>query len=140
MTIDVAGVQDAPTAAPDAVTTEQDTALVITAASLLANDGDVDGDVLSISSVSDPANGTLTDNGDGTYTYTPDAGYFGPDGFDYTVSDGQGGTDSATVSITVTEAVPVNDPPQAGDERGVPWPGRERRTRPHRASASAART
>ena len=43
--------------------------------------------------------GTVVDNGDGTFTYTPTAEYNGADSFTYTVSDGNGGTDSATVSI-----------------------------------------
>jgi hypothetical protein len=43
-------------------------------------------------------------------TYTPNANYFGPDSFTYTISDGNGGTDTATVSVTVTS---VNDPPVA---------------------------
>ena len=47
-------------------------------------------------------------NTDGTYTYTPNAGYHGPDNFDVTVSDGNGGSVTVTVNVTVN---PVNDIP-----------------------------
>ena len=65
--------------------------------------------------MSDPANGTAVDNGDGTITYTPDANWFGTDTFTYQVCDN--GTpslcDTATVTITVN---PVNDAPVAVDD------------------------
>lgn len=67
----------------------------------LGNDSDLDGDTLTVSSVSDPANGSVVINPDGTVTYTPDTGFVGTDTFTYTVSDGQGGTDTETVTITV---------------------------------------
>ena len=76
----------------------------------LLNDSDPDGDTLTLDSASDPAHGTITDNGDGTYTYTPDPDYNGPDSVTYTISDGNGGTDTATVTFNVT---PVNDAPDA---------------------------
>ena len=44
-------------------------------------------------------------------TYTPDAGFSGTDTFDYTISDGNGGTDTATVTITVAAALAVVQPP-----------------------------
>ncbi|QXT38501.1 Hint domain-containing protein [Gymnodinialimonas ceratoperidinii] len=76
----------------------------------LSNDSDPDGDTLTITEISDPANGTLTDNGDGTYTYEPDENYNGPDSVTYTVSDGNGNFDTATITFTVA---PVNDDPDA---------------------------
>ena len=108
--ITVSAVNDNPVAAVDAVITNEDTPLVISAASLLGNDSDVDLDTLSISSFTQPANGTLVDNGDGTFTYSPNLNYNGADSFTYTVSDGNGGTDTATVNITVSA---VNDNPVA---------------------------
>ena len=66
---------------------------MISAATLLGNDTDVDLDTLSIASFTQPANGTLIDNGDGTFTYSPTADFNGADSFSYTVSDGNGGTD-----------------------------------------------
>jgi VCBS repeat-containing protein len=63
---------------------------------------------------SGPDHGTVTVGTDGTYRYVPEPDYDGPDSFDITVSDGQGGTTTTTVHITVT---PVNDPPQAEDKQ-----------------------
>ena len=70
----------------------------------------MDLDTLSIASFTQPADGTLVDNGDGTFTYSPNADFNGADSFTYTVSDGNGGTDTATVNITVNA---VNDDPVA---------------------------
>jgi hypothetical protein len=76
---------------------------------VLANDSDPDGDPLTITNTSTPGHGTATINGS-SVLYTPTAGYFGPDSFSYTISDGQGGTASASVSITVNAPpVAVND-------------------------------
>ena len=112
VTITVTPVNDAPVAADDdAGATEEDTSKQISAASLLANDADADGDTLSVSAVTATANthGTVF-LAAGTITYTPAADYHGPAGFEYTLSDGQGGSDTGLVSLTVT---PVNDAPVA---------------------------
>jgi subtilisin-like proprotein convertase family protein len=100
----VTPVNDAPTAGDDALTTGQNTDLTFDPSTLLANDDDADGDSLAITDFTQPTSGSLVDNGDGTWTYTPNAGFFGTDTFDYTVSDGQGGTATATVTITVEQA------------------------------------
>ena len=76
---------------------------------VLANDSDPDGNVLTISAVSDPANGTAVIDTKGTpsplddeITYTPDMGFTsGADSFSYTVDDGSGGTATAAVEVTV---------------------------------------
>ena len=96
-----------PVAVNDSATTDEDTAVTV---GVLANDTDPDEDALVISGFSDPAHGTVSDNGDGTLTYTPAANYHGSDSFTYTVSDGRGGTDTATVNVTVSS---VNDDPVA---------------------------
>jgi uncharacterized repeat protein (TIGR01451 family) len=83
---------------------------------VLANDVDGDPlpiiDILSVQSVTDPPNGTVVNNG-GDVTYTPDADFNGIDTFQYTVSDGRGGTDTATVTVRVD---PVNDVPTAAND------------------------
>ena len=68
---------------------------------VLDNDSDPDGDELSVLTNTQPANGKVTMNPDGTFTYTPNAGFIGEDSFSYTVIDGNGGYDQATVHITV---------------------------------------
>ena len=99
-----------PDAQDDNQTLDEDTSVTFNP---LGNDTDADGDDLTVVSFTDPAHGTLVENPDGTFTYTPDADYNGPDSFTYTVEDGFGGSDTATVNLTVT---PVNDDPVAGDD------------------------
>ena len=103
-------VNDAPVAVDDSATTDEDTPVAI---SVLANDSDVDGDTLTVVAVSDPPNGSVVNNGDGTITYTPDTGYDGPDSFTYDIGDGNGGSATATVTVTVNR---VNNPPVAADD------------------------
>jgi VCBS repeat-containing protein len=105
-----------PVAVDDAFGTSEDQVLLITSAALLANDGDPDGDLLGILSISTmETRGTLTDNGNGTFTFDPRQGFNdlrqGQSAvfvFTYLVGDGQGGQDEGRVSITVTG---VNDAP-----------------------------
>ncbi|MEB8389197.1 Hint domain-containing protein [Rhodobacteraceae bacterium KMM 6894] len=87
-----------PVAVDDGISTVEDEDVDIP---VLGNDTDLDGDTLSVESFTDPANGTVTDNGDGTLNYQPDAGFVGTDTFEYTVSDGNGGTDTGTVTVEV---------------------------------------
>ncbi len=74
--------------------------------SVLANDSDANGDPLSIMSITQPANGTAVINGT-SVTYTPTLNFFGADSFTYTITDGQGGTATATVSVNVLRASQV---------------------------------
>ena len=88
-----------PDAVDDAVETALDVAALI---SPLDNDSDPDGDTLDVTSVTQGANGTVTlDTVNDTLLYTPDIGYEGADSFTYTISDGNGGTDTATVHMWV---------------------------------------
>ncbi|HUG09383.1 MAG TPA: cadherin-like domain-containing protein, partial [Opitutaceae bacterium] len=103
VTITVAPVNDAPVAGDDSVSANQDTPVNITAAQLLANDSDLDGDTLSITAVTQPSNGTLVAIAGG-WTFTPTAGFYGTTTFTYTASDGKGGTAMGTVSINVAKA------------------------------------
>ncbi|MBZ6077735.1 DUF4082 domain-containing protein, partial [Microvirga puerhi] len=82
--------------------TTQNTAVTIAASSLLANDTDPDGDAISITGVSSPTNGTVAFNAQtNAVTFTPTTNYTGPASFAYAISDGRGGTSSATVSLSV---------------------------------------
>ncbi|XZG68752.1 retention module-containing protein [Chitinibacteraceae bacterium HSL-7] len=102
-------------ASDDLLTTGEDNALVIQLGTLLANDVDPDGDPLTIIAVGNAVNGTVA-LVNGQIVFTPDPNYNGPASFTYTVDDGNGATDTATVNIIVT---PVNDPPVANDDNAT---------------------
>jgi subtilisin family serine protease len=108
--VTVTPVNDNPTAANDSVTANGNTAATV---AVLANDSDIDGDSLTVTGATTPANGSATVNGDNTITYQATGSYSGPDAFDYTISDGHGGTATGHVSVTV---IPFNAPPVAGDD------------------------
>ena len=97
-------VNDAPVAVNDTYTTTQDTPLTVPAPGVLGNDTDVDGGTLTAALVTGPANGTLTLNADGSFTYTPAAGFSGTDSFTYQASDGTAASAPATVSLTIEAA------------------------------------
>ena len=99
-----ADINDAPIAAPDAITTDEDVPYNGT----LPVASDVDGDAVAYALGTPTQNGTVTLNANGTYVYTPNENYNGPDSFTYTISDGNGGTNTYTVDITVN---PINDAP-----------------------------
>uniref|UniRef100_UPI002FDF5167 Ig-like domain-containing protein n=2 Tax=Zoogloea TaxID=349 RepID=UPI002FDF5167 len=109
VTVSITGTNDAPTAVADTASTSEDTPISIDAT---ANDIDLEGNVLTVLSVTQGAHGSVSVVG-GAILYTPDANFHGADSFSYLVSDGQGGGATATVSVTVT---PVNDLPQATDD------------------------
>lgn len=91
-----------PTAGGDHVTAQEHTPLVTSAAALLANDTDPDGDTLSLVNVGHATHGNVVfDAANQTITFTPDAGYSGAAAFDYTVSDGHGGLATGAVGVTV---------------------------------------
>jgi hypothetical protein len=108
----VTNVNDDPVARDDSATVAEDS--TNNAINVLANDDDgVDeGETLTVTAASDPAHGTTTFTATGV-SYTPDANYFGPDSFTYTISDGHGASATATVNVTV---IPVNDAPVAADD------------------------
>ena len=99
VTITVVSVNDAPVAVADSAATARNTTVVIP---VLANDHDVDGDTLRITSVSAPAHGTAAISGS-NIVYTPTRGYSGGDQFAYTISDGHGGVASANVAVAVAK-------------------------------------
>ncbi|WP_193844447.1 Ig-like domain-containing protein [Flavobacterium hungaricum] len=109
--ITVNAVNDAPVANNDGYTVlEGGTLTVTTAAGILSNDTDIDGDSLTAVLVSGPANGTLTLNANGSFTYVHDGSETITDSFTYRANDGTASSNIATVTITVT---PVNDAPIA---------------------------
>ena len=110
VTITIASVNDGPDAKNDEATTNEDVAVDIP---VLGNDTDPDGGTVSVSEVGAPAHGTASLNANGSVKYTPTANYFGPDSFSYTISDGQGGSATASVSVSITA---VNDGPTAADD------------------------
>jgi len=105
--ITITPVNDPPNAIDDYASVPEDS--TNNQIDVIANDNDIDGDNIDITSVTQPTHGTTTYTADYVY-YTPNTDYTGPDQFTYTISDGQGGTDTATVYITVGG---VNDPPNA---------------------------
>ncbi len=102
--VNVTPVNDAPVAKDDIATTQEDTAVTI---DVLSNDSDVDGDKLSIESVSVPKEQGTVEVVDGKLVFTPAENFNGDAEITYTVTDGQL-TDEAKVTVTVN---PVNDAP-----------------------------
>jgi VCBS repeat-containing protein len=113
VTITVSPVNDAPTAADDAYSTGEDTALTVDAPGVLANDNDPDGDRLHTVVGSASSHGTVALNANGSFTYTPAANFNGSDSFTYRANDGTVESNQATVTITVTA---TNDGPTAVDD------------------------
>ncbi|WP_455221208.1 Ig-like domain-containing protein [Kaarinaea lacus] len=98
-----------PVAVSDAVYTYVN--ITANTGSVLTNDRDTNGDQLTISSfdISTVQAGSVSYNGDGTFSYTPPDDFEGNDSFDYIISDGRGGSATATVFIAVTQPVLRDD-------------------------------
>jgi hypothetical protein len=95
----------APHADDDAVSLTRGGSIVI---SVLNNDEDADGDVLTVANIARaPASGSVQINANGTITYTPNGAFVGRDSFEYRVADGRGGFDLAKVVINVTDQSPT---------------------------------
>ncbi|NNG03874.1 MAG: tandem-95 repeat protein, partial [Inquilinus sp.] len=136
VTVTIEGANDGPTAADDVAATDEDLAFTVIAADgVLSNDSDVDlGDTLTVSAVQGVAanvgsamtlasGALLTMNADGSYSYDPNgqydslrAGETGTDTFEYTVTDSQGASQTATVTVTING---VNNGPVVGDDVGA---------------------
>jgi VCBS repeat-containing protein len=102
-----------PQAVSDAYSTDEDVVLVINAPGVLANDSDINGDVLEAVLDAAPAHGTVTLNTDGSFSYTPAPNFSGSDSFSYRAADGLDTSDTVIVTITVNE---LNDPPVVQDD------------------------
>jgi len=100
---------DPPVAVQDSIATDEDMPVVI---NVLANDSDPEGATLSVSSVTQPSNGTVVNNGTDV-RYAPKANFNGSDSFTYTATDGTKYSSITTVTITVSS---VNDTPVANSQ------------------------
>lgn len=103
--ISVTPVNDPPKAHDDTLVTQEDTPATI---DVLANDIEVDNELLKITATSKSPGGSVTVNSAGMLTYTPNADFYGKDTFTYTVTDREGLTDTATVRV---EVISANDMP-----------------------------
>jgi hypothetical protein len=93
-----------PLAIADVLSTPTGTPLLIAAADMIGNDTDADLDLLTVTGVGSPSSqgGTVVDNGNGTWSYTPPAGFTGTDLIAYTIQDAHGGSAAGQVTIEVT--------------------------------------
>ncbi|MFL6229228.1 MAG: Ig-like domain-containing protein [Pyrinomonadaceae bacterium] len=104
--VTISSVNDAPIALDDSATTNEDTPVNI---SVLGNDSDADNDGLTVTAFAQGTHGSVTNN-NGVLTYAPEANYHGADSFTYAVSDGNGGSATANVTVTISS---VNGAPVA---------------------------
>ena len=109
VTVTVNAINDSPIVTDDTAKVHEDASMTI---NVLDNDSDVEGDTLTISSVA-AANGTVSVNADGTLEYTGNTNFNGTDTITYVVSDGNGGTNTASVTVDV---ISVNDDPIANTD------------------------
>jgi len=113
--VQVDAVNDLTTNTGDVTaTTDEDTAITVTQAQLLANAADIDGDVLTASNLQSD-NATIVDNGDGTFTITPDAELNGLIDVSYDISDGVQPI-AANLGLSVD---PVNDAPVVSSDLAI---------------------
>jgi hypothetical protein len=112
VTVNVEPRNDAPTAGGNYYPVQEDVTRAVAAPGVLANDGDVDGDALTAVLVKGPAHGKLTLNANGSFTYTPNANFFGKDTFQYRAKDTNGAL--SPVRDVILDVKPRNDAPTAG--------------------------
>ena len=110
VSINVKAINDPPNTKDDKVSTREDVSISVI--DVLTNDTDQEGDSLDITAFTQGKNGSVKMNTDNTLSYTPKPNFNGSDSFTYTVSDGKGGKNKATVNVEVRA---VNDVPSAID-------------------------
>ena len=98
ITLDVTPVNDNPVANADTATTNQ--GVVLNNINVLGNDTDIGSNTLAVTGAT-ATQGIVTINSDGTLNYTPNAGFSGMDTISYQIDDGDGGTDTATLTVGV---------------------------------------
>lgn len=106
-------INDVPVAINDTLATTEDAAVIYSAAQLLGNDKDADGNLLTIASVTSGSGGAVALNTDGSVIFIPHTNFNGVASFAYTVTDGMSTSNSATVTVNVAA---VNDIPVAVDD------------------------
>jgi hypothetical protein len=114
-TFEAKAVNAAPVAVGDSYSTTQGATLNISAPGVLSNDTDVDLDPLTAIKVTDPTHGTVTLNGDGSFSYVNDGSASTTDAFTYKASDGTNESNVVSVTINITL---VNVPPVLGSIEG----------------------
>ena len=105
--VQINDVNDRPEANNDVIVSESLDVISIETSDILLNDFDEDGDALSIVLVTPPETGTLTLQVDGSFSFTPDGGFFGVERFSYLVTDGLLDSEVATVEVLIEPLVPV---------------------------------
>jgi hypothetical protein len=104
VSITIQAVNDPPSATGESYTAQSGSMLTAAAPGVLANDSDIDSATMTAVLVSNPSHGALTLNTNGSFTYTPAAGYSGPDAFSYVANDGEADSGVATATVTVLAA------------------------------------
>ena len=107
VTLTIHPVNDPPTAAGDSYTVTENNTLAVPAPGVLANDADPDGDPLTAALVTGTTHGSLTLNGDGSFTYVPAASFIGTDSFTYRAGDPGGLTSDATATLQIAASAPL---------------------------------
>ncbi|MEH6466323.1 MAG: cadherin-like domain-containing protein, partial [Porticoccus sp.] len=118
VTIAVGEANTPPSVTDDAIVATENQAMVMPTADLLANDLDTDGDVLSITGVSNGVNGTVSwDQVNSTVTFTPSSDYVGPAAFSYTVSDGfEATTGNVLIDVSIDTSIAITTVGSSGTE------------------------
>ena len=106
-----------PVAGSDYYEVDRGGMLIIEAPGLLANDSDKNGDALKAIKVTDPFNGTLSLNENGSFAYFHNGSDIPSDSFSYMASDGIQNSAPVTVTITVTS---INNPPETENDYRKP--------------------
>ena len=120
ISVTVTDTNDVPISTADSYSVGHSDSLSVAAPGVLAGDSDEDGHTLTVSIVSGPTKGVLVLNPDGSFSYTPNAHATGIDAFTYEVDDANGGTATATVTITIHGAGGSVNPVKSGDTEPPP--------------------
>ena len=119
VTLTVNPINDAPVANPDSYNTLRNTTLNIPAAGVLNNDTDTENQPLTAVIETNPSNGNLTLNSDGSFSYTPNTDFVGTDSFTYKVNDSLADSNITTVILHIFNPVPIIVPPSGGTTQGT---------------------